>query len=145
MVVHKDNDVQRVVGCLNDHIKMISGKPMTFDQRKSLVHKYLIGGFLDKFLLKVADTQSHSDMLSFAIRLSDFHLLSSPQISEIARKRVRYLDDNMTDKIRSERDFGVIEEFLRLSIICGKEERMKKVVQNFIISKLNELDAKDAI
>ena len=51
----------------------------------------------------------------------------------------------MTDKIRSERDFGVIEEFVRLSIICGKEERMKKVVQNFIIGKLNELDAKDAI
>jgi len=51
----------------------------------------------------------------------------------------------MSDKIRSERDFGVIEEFVRLSIICRKEERMKKVVQNFIIGKLNELDSKDAI
>ena len=46
----------------------------------------------------------------------------------MARKRVRYLDDNMTDKIKIERDFKVIEEFVRLSVLCGKEERMCKVV-----------------
>jgi hypothetical protein len=47
---------------------------------------------------------------------------------ELARKRVRYLDDTMTDKIKIERDFKVIEEFVRLSLLCGKVERMAKVL-----------------
>jgi len=49
-------------------------------------------------------------------------------MSDLARKRVRYLDDSVTDKIKIERDFKVIEEFVRLSLLCGKEERMAKVI-----------------
>ena len=51
----------------------------------------------------------------------------------------------MTDKITVERDFKVIEEFVRLSILCGKEERMMKVVQNFIVGKIPEMNSKDGI
>jgi hypothetical protein len=58
---------------------------------------------------------------------------------------VRQLDDSMTEKVMVERDFRVIEEFVRLSMLCGKEERMKKVVQNFIIGKIPEAVAKDGI
>ena len=51
----------------------------------------------------------------------------------------------MTDKITVERDFKVIEEFVRLSMLCGKEERMMKVVQNFIVGKIPEMNSKDGI
>lgn len=51
----------------------------------------------------------------------------------------------MSDKIRVERDFKVIEEFVRLSLMSGKVDRMHKVVQNFIIGKLTEVGAKDGI
>jgi hypothetical protein len=64
---------------------------------------------------------------------------------DLARKRVRYLDDTMTDKIKIERDFKVIEEFVRLSLLCGKVERMAKVVQNFIVGKIPEVGPKDGI
>lgn len=84
-------------------------------------------------------------MLSFSHRLSDHHLLGSQLIKDLARKRVRQLDDSMTEKVMVERDFRVIEEFLRLSMLCGKIERMKKVLKNFIIGKIPEAGAKDGI
>ncbi len=54
-LLQREGDFIRAANCLIDHVSMISGKPMTFKQRKQLVKKYIVGHYLDRFSAKISD------------------------------------------------------------------------------------------
>ena len=94
---------------------------------------------MEKYLVKIQENpQAIADWLNFAFKLQDKHLLNSTPIKNLARKRARDLDDSMRDKLTVDREYGAIDEFIRVSILSDKQDRMKKVCQNIIISKIPE-------
>ena len=100
---------------------MISGKTMTFSQRKQLVNKYIVGHYFDRFAVKISENnQAIADWLAFAFKLQDQHLLSSLHIKNFARKRARDLDDQMSEKLSVERNYKAIDEFIQVSILGEK-------------------------
>jgi hypothetical protein len=48
-----------MVQTLRENVKLITGKAMSFEKRKLLIEKYLVGHYLERFYAKMREEDIH--------------------------------------------------------------------------------------